>query len=1251
MFVKLGEATFIDVENTDAVINDPNFATSHNQKILSKFAQFTAGLKRIAPKANDFLYFSAIMMHSAEASALCDDGSLKVMANGEPVSVGWEKKGESWKWKSNDPSILPYRNSNRDIFPEEELLTAYKKWVGKPLCIDHKSSSVDHVRGFIVDTYYDTKLKRVIALCALDKKNYPDLAHKVSTGYSNNVSMGTAVGKAVCTECGKVARAEPDFCNHMRNKSCYGEINIDLSPIELSIVVNGADPKAKIKHIIAAANSLSQYVEAKENSLKKLANDFTFSGSLQFSSRDDEGKEEVFSGGEKNIETTSLEDFKKLVDEAVSEIEEKFNEFKELKEESSESKSSSQSSESSEEGSDKNDARYVGAAMEEGSPTSHVGYQSPASNRFASAEDPLISELQNLTASLEVKFANLKQNLNKLSTKLQYQQEENMSGNNRMNKSAYYQGAGGVNEPTPGKQKYPVDPLNEKDRMTADKQMLVDDMGAVDGLFPGDLDRKKLLARAEAEERALRRQAAVSLAKEALENRKNAYFQAGDKNPEEPTPGKPKYAPDPLAMKVRTQDKNMVGQKPFPEVGDVDGLHPSPESVKEKDELKRKEMLRRAGALKAQFVKAATADGEFSPGDSRWNVFMGDKLVLTASVNEISGGKADLMYNSIATKDFGTKLIEKVKTSGVKSVQNMLKVAQMPPAAPAAAPAAPAAAPVGMEAGMEMSGAPAGEAEPTSEEAPAKEGTPMERAQALSKQMLDLSSDLNEAIRELSGEKKEMGALEGLSGEAGGASAPKTASAELRTLANMRAELSDALLSSFKEARAELKDHQDELEIISNMYESGSVNAKNRDFVESLVSDAFVEAKKAIADTYKLMGAFVKYARGTEAMVKRAQAEATMRKIAEEVGEESDELGLEEFVEGESEPTSCCKAAKEAGHKFCPECGAPAKSSDEVSEEEMLADDSEMSGSSNSMSKDIEDLYGVSTNDVDDNEASDSSYSSDSSMHADDDNDVTYEAPKDKVPEVAQNAKDGDVIRVATKQDRAALRAKLAADMMETHPILDDAHPQGGFTTELQVKPEGDLAKVEDLKEVQKAMMEVATQASPKVRKEAAVIHRLVSEGKLDPADIDSLVAEGLDAETAKYYREYYGQVDGGKEFANALLKEAAAAKAEEDKEVYRVKIARAYELAHEMVDRGLCLNDRDAISAQVEEIMKFNDDSFDSLKRVVARHQPIMSKQASVNVPQVGVIGSGDVYSQASSEDLYSQLSVAFSRSNRKMF
>src|SRR5271157_1816750 len=274
--IKLGEAHEIRLENTAA------WAGQVSPEVLENFRKVANNLKKIAPKAEDFLYFSAVMMHAAEAAALHDDGTPRLTAKGEPIQVGWDKSGGTWKWTTNDPSIKPYKNSNGDIFPEEELTRAYKKWKHKPLCVDHKSSSVDHVRGFIVDTYYDRSLKRVIALCALDKAGFPQLARQISTGVSNCVSMGTAVGRAICYDCGRVARTEADFCGHMKNKTCYGEINLDLNPLELSIVVNGADQRATIKNVLATANTMNAYLENRSKELEKLA-DLKFSASVNVS--------------------------------------------------------------------------------------------------------------------------------------------------------------------------------------------------------------------------------------------------------------------------------------------------------------------------------------------------------------------------------------------------------------------------------------------------------------------------------------------------------------------------------------------------------------------------------------------------------------------------------------------------------------------------------------------------------------------------------------------------------------------------------------------------------------------------------------------------------------------------------------------------------------------------------------------------------------------------------------------------------
>jgi hypothetical protein len=229
------------------------------------------GATELSPYVDDFLYASCIMMHAAESALINQEtGEVIKTADGKSVA-GWferydaEGGRETARWVSPD-GIRPTKNNNGDIFPETELLKAYKNWIGKPLCKDHVSSSVDGIRGVIVDTFYDPKFKRVHALFALDKKNYPDLARKVEAGYATNVSMGTAVGRSICSECQNVATVASEFCGHVKARTHYGEINLDLNPIELSIVVTGADPRAKIRKIVA---SLDEY-RAQADALRKI---------------------------------------------------------------------------------------------------------------------------------------------------------------------------------------------------------------------------------------------------------------------------------------------------------------------------------------------------------------------------------------------------------------------------------------------------------------------------------------------------------------------------------------------------------------------------------------------------------------------------------------------------------------------------------------------------------------------------------------------------------------------------------------------------------------------------------------------------------------------------------------------------------------------------------------------------------------------------------------------------------------------
>ena len=101
-------------------------------------------------------------------------------------------------------------------------------------------------------------------------------------------------------------------------------------------------------------------------------------------------------------------------------------------------------------------------------------------------------------------------------------------------------------------------------------------------------------------------------------------------------------------------------------------------------------------------------------------------------------------------------------------------------------------------------------------------------------------------------------------------------------------------------------------------------------------------------------------------------------------------------------------------------------------------------------------------------------------------------------------------------------------------------------------------------------------------------------------------------------------------------------AKAAEEIAAHKVKLGRAYELANEMVRRGLVEDERSAIAGQVEQIMTWNDEGFDSMKRVIAKHA-VKSLNKVASIPAVGYT-SDDSYSTTTELDLQSALEGAFS-------
>lgn len=1145
---------------------------------LEQFKKIANELKRVAPKAKDFLYFTAIFMHAAEASIINDDGTIKKDANGNDIIAEWDidKENNTWKWKCSSKDIMPLKNSNGDIFPEIELKKAYKKWVGKPLCVDHRSSESEAIRGIIVDTFYDEKYKRIIGLCAADKIGYPQLCRSIAQNYTASVSMGTAVSEVFCSSCGKGAKIESDFCKHLKDKSRYGEINTGLSPIELSVVVNGADPKAKIRHIVAATNSIAKYVDQKET---LVAESKDMMSAVEV--------EQLESDLAKAQET--LAKLKKFVSKSISEAEkeedtEKEDKTKDAEEKESKSKNKDEDSKK-EDDNEISDSAYGQPGM--GSPTMKESdvemVNKPwSAERYASSESDINKVIADVISNDAGVEKILQEKIENYTNKIALIQSAIHTSNKDLDmtteKKAYFQGAGDVNEPTPGQVKYPKedsDSIREKD----DKQMQPQtNNGKIDGLVDGDEALKKKLLRAsnDVEARQIRRDAALDVVKKA-------YFQGGgDVN--EPTPGKPKY-PKEDSDKIREkEDKQMNGESPFPGVGKTDSLYG--------DDLKTKQMLARA-KLNANFIKAANSDGTDNAGESRWQVFADKKLILTATVADIAGkDKADFMFDSIATKEFGKKILSTIKTEGFDKAVSLFKGAQEVPAS--VGPGADVAGP-GASLPMEM---------PKADEEPSDagdKGDPLEQVDNQVNKMDNLVADMKQAVDALKNE--DTSDLDSL--------APVAASDSSVSMSAMRKTLNASLQKGIKQAMEELNDQIEEHNLIKNVYERDSVPASDEAFVAEMVASAVDEAEKLISKASSLKSAFVKYARGTDALVKKANAAKVSQStadvlLADDFPKAEDTAKMEKDLKKIDEKVN---PNKDKNHADVPHPGEAGDPNDWKSVIKGIGKDLNPNGPPApghtpppNMKPKVDppaDMF-----------ADDSNSAVDFTMKPD----GSIEGKADKLSEVhASNEPD-----LLTKEGRAEMRAKLAQKGLKFSDILDKAHPQGGFTTKLDTKPEGDLAKVEDLEEKHNKMLEIANKAPTKVREAAATIQKLVVAGKINPEkDFDGLVAQGLDSAAVSYWKKFYGEAkDGGSQFAAELVKDHETKKKAEEMETYRVKVARAYDVAHDMASRGMIASNREAVTEQVKEMTAWSDAHFDSMKRVIDR-TPV-TKTASA-LPAVG--------------------------------
>lgn len=1113
-FLKVGHTDVSIVRNISSSEFHTKLASDDVIDRLNKFAQT---IRAIAPKSDDFLYFSIIFLKSAEACLIDNEGNLKKVGKDN----AWGYFDDNWKWHGN---VKPHRNNNGDIFPEAELKKATRSWIGRPLCVDHKSDTVDGVRGIILDTHYDEKLKQVVGLCALDKVNYPDLARKITTGVVRYGSMGTAVAVSVCTECSKAATSPNDFCQHIIRREAWGEINLGLSPIEYSLVVQPAEPGAILLRCFASINkhkdelksygfdttkNLEQLSLKEANDLDLLLNSVCGSDGCSIDQRQRIVKGYLSTGGftksASTIKTSqdrktlakAMADFAAATGQTMSEAPELFRTFfddddlvlgDELSMPLGETFTSGQSASGSDSILNKDDqgmTDYTGtgssgliAGVTEPNPDSFKGDGvGPESYAFSKADITDTIKLSSITEDIMKESRLIRRAA--LRRRLAHPQG----------------GAAPADEPSTYKDEAE---LQKKIREQDDRQMHAKDLGGPDGMAPGDKEVKEKLKRAE----------------ENLTTKKAYYYGGAAPAMEPATFTSEDYHKYWDADKHMHQTKSMGGDK---------GLFPGDEAVK--TQLKRAKY--EGPKLKTVIKQKRSVDGTIDKAASCLEVYAGSKLVIATTAKNIFGDKLNENWEFLISRDYANAVIAAIREDGIQVVgTNLTRTAQeLPMALEEEVPATLDDEPMGLP-----------EALPEEEELLEDEGSPKGEIE----DSLIAMEDTIEQIR---------GALSGLGGGEdidvninlgeGSVDMPEEKLA-----------LSKNIFDQLKVTLAEAKDSADELALLAVTHEKlatyTSAQRKNvKDLSRSALKDfsTIVGRSKALVSLANTI---------TDSMVKVSTfVEEAKTEVPAAAKPESDLLVTAMNLRKQRRLSIIRKAQE-----------AVAESKEESKEEEGQENESD----------------------------------------------------------------DG----VGMKEN-----AKISGVTTDTAEDVATRDPKGGDHTAAPSKGNADVKLFNEYPSTPaRQLAEKAVQVS---KADDAVVHPAEMDdaaappmNQADDAKMEEVAEEAAEEEVDEHEDEMHKEDDANDQLTAVQAKLGQSflnKKAEDDKETYKIRLRRAFNIAMEMQRKGMLADTRPALNRQVDDMMEFDSKAFESFKRTVASFTGRKVVQASEGLGgfNIGIVTEED--------------------------
>lgn len=829
MFKKVSE----NLSSIKKLSNTEVQQTLADEEIVSRLTKLANGIRQISPKSDEFLYFSIVFLKAAESATLDENGFPKKIANGE---TAWGYFDDNWRWHGN---VLPHRNNNSDIFPESELKKAASRWIGLPLCKDHQSSSVDGIRGIILDTHYDEKYKQVVGLCALDKINYPDLARKVETGQVRYGSMGTAVERSICSECGNIATTPSSYCDHIQKRSAHGEINVGLNPIEYSLVVQPAEPQAILLKCIASLQNYRDEFKANgisdvDDMLGKLS--FNQAQHLEKIMKTACGPEGCSIDSRNKIINSFFENNKGLIKNShYSEdtVPTDVGEFNRNMADAAE-----KADKLGDSGLRDSILRKLKAFNENYKPESDdVTYSEPVmqdsianpgeQNELGTTEEEVGITQNYPNSETLVSVGSLNQTKIRSSIKSileGFMNDSRLKKRAELRRKLAYMQGGAEGEREPAGFQAEEFPKEE------DKQMK-----QTESDFAGDKEKKEMLSRAQLQERAMRRLAYMQGGAEG--EREPAGFQAEEFSKEE--------------------DKQMKQTET-----DFSG------------DMQMKEQLKRAAAkyrgisktskytgpsLSTQMRYVKTASGSIDKSSSRFEVYAGTDRVISVPVGDIFGKEASANWEWVNSSDYGKKVCKYVRAYGIEKTDMILKGAQEAPApemeeAPEMEmPEAPEMEMAGeMPEAPEMDMAPEAPEAPEAEEMEGDDEEPAAAAEARLSEIESLIDELRDLIDQIQ-DKTKMADVD-IHVDVGGAKEDE----EMKELSALASEA----LGQLKKIAVELDESADEVAMISETYDNlDKISKDDRVKFRKLASEAIKDSDEVVGEakaTIKLASSIAK---------------------------------------------------------------------------------------------------------------------------------------------------------------------------------------------------------------------------------------------------------------------------------------------------------------------------------------------------------------------------------------------------------